>query len=526
MAENAEFVDSVYRTIKTTMDDEYENYVSIHGVQAMLRTWAENNDGLYALLGNKLKVSKTYMANATFNDFESDFQDFVNGMYYGFHTKKEGKIYMHILTMRNAHHMNDCFGFNTNPVCNLIEYVTLEKNYENVVANRVDGNAYEVKQIVKALGMKRNPDGKKITKWMREVLIATVEKLYENNLINNEEKTIAMKETDVICQYYSRIVEKIKTTTQKEHTVYVSIDPHDYFRCSYGTDWESCHQVGNMHGDGAIQYCENATTLIAYEEKIDEDNSVSRLKWRQIIYTNDYYSRFVGSRQYKVTNNENARVARELIMDCVEKFKNIHDDEWDLVNYTTNDHVQKTIKEYVLTGEYDYAYNDIRLYGGLNDQIWMVSRKNSECDVCYVNKNECITCLDCGQRFEGHRDYYFMCENCGGGIYCEVCGCYHDEDDMTYVEDEYGYVCSECLEENFEYCRDCGEWHRRDDMNEYSYNSNEYICQDCLDNYAYCEECECYEDAEKIECYYDERGYEHYVCDDCKGNVIYNCDCC
>ena len=57
MAENAEFVKSVYRTIKTTMDDEYENYVTMDGVQAMLRTWAENNDGLYALLGNKLKVS-------------------------------------------------------------------------------------------------------------------------------------------------------------------------------------------------------------------------------------------------------------------------------------------------------------------------------------------------------------------------------------------------------------------------------------------------------------------------------------
>ena len=73
MAENAEFVDSVYRTIKTTMDDEHENHVTIHGVQAMLRIWAENNDGLYALLGNNLKVSKTYMANATYNDFESDF---------------------------------------------------------------------------------------------------------------------------------------------------------------------------------------------------------------------------------------------------------------------------------------------------------------------------------------------------------------------------------------------------------------------------------------------------------------------
>lgn len=526
LAENMDFVKSVYNTIKNTMDDEYENYVSMDGVQAMLRAWADNNEGLYALLGNKLKVSKTYMANATYNDFESDFSKFLDSMYCGFETKKDGRVAINILTMRNAHHMNVGFGFSTNPVCNLIEYVTLRNNYDDVVANRVNANAYEVQKIVKALDMKRSPEGKKLTKWMREVLIATTEKLYANNAINDDEKTVALKEADVICQYYSRIIEKIKTSSQKEHTVYVSIDPHDYFRCSYGTDWQSCHQVGNMHGDGAIQYCENGTTLIAYEEKIEDDMDVNPLKWRQIIYTNDYYSRFVGSRQYKTTNKENARIARELIMECVEKFKNASV-EWDLVDYTTSEDVQRTIKPYVLTGEYDYAYNDVKLYGGLDQDLWMVSKKNSECDACYVNRNDSITCLDCGQRFEGHRDYFFMCENCGGGVYCEICGCYHSEDDVTYVEDAEGYVCYECLEENFAYCRDCGEWHRIEDMTEYSYNSGEYICENCIIlDYAYCEECECYEYADRVEEYYDENGASHFVCDDCKCRVIVNCDKC
>ena len=97
---------------------------------------------------------------------------------------------------------------------------------------------------------------------------------------------------------------------------------------------------------------------------------------------------------------------------------------------------------------------------------------------------------------------------------------------MTYVTDADGYVCSECLEENFDYCRDCGVWHRREDMHEYSYNSGEYICQDCIDCYAYCEECECWENADKVEEYFDEYGDSHFVCSDCKNNVIYNCDHC
>ena len=63
-------------------------------------------------------------------------------------------------------------------------------------------------------------------------------------------------------------------------------------------------------------------------------------------------------------------------------------------------------------------------------------------------------------------------------------------------------------------------------MYEYSYNSGEYICLDCIDNYAYCEECECYEYAEKIDEYVDEYGDSHFVCSDCKNNVIYNCDHC
>ena len=61
----------------------------------------------------------------------------------------------------------------------------------------------------------------------------------------------------------------LTTSVAKEYKVVLSIDPRDYMRCSHGTDWDSCHQLGNMHGDGAIEYCISPMALIAYIEDVD-----------------------------------------------------------------------------------------------------------------------------------------------------------------------------------------------------------------------------------------------------------------
>lgn len=44
-----------------------------------------------------------------------------------------------------------------------------------------------------------------------------------------------------------------------------------------------------------------------------------------------------------------------------------------------------------------------------------------------------------------------------GYIPCEYCGEYHSEDETTYIEN-YGYVCRNCLADNFAICEQCGDW--------------------------------------------------------------------
>lgn len=418
----------------------------------------------------------------------------------------------------------DVFDWN-NPIRIMINYIYSDKNFDSVVNNVVDGNNRDVWNICEILEMKRNPNGKKLTRWMREVLLVTLEKLYECNAIDEDGKKRGLYEIDVICQYYSRLVEKIKNTTKSEHTVVLSIDPRDFYRCSHGTDWDSCHQIGNMHGDGAIQYCINGTTLIAYEEKIDHQE-VAPLRWRQIVYTNENFSRFVGSRQYKIMHNGNTEKIREMIMNCMEKYADVCADDWSLVSHATRGNAtQQIIAEYVKTGYCSYAYNDIALYGGIDKAVWMLELCE-EADNIIVNSEDEIVCLDCGEKFEGHRDYFYMCENCGGGVWCECCESYHDEDDMTYIEGEGICVCQDCLEENYEWCEHC-ECYVYNESCTYVECQDGYVCDKCLhDHYRYCEHCEEYKPYEEVECVKNSSGYEWFICDDCLDICCSYCPCC
>ena len=526
MVSDGKFVQEVYEVIKYTMDDCNGDNVTLHGVEAMLKEWAKNKQALYELLGKNLKITETYLADAQYGDFKDDFQNFRDGLWYGFETKKDGKIELDVFAMSydKGKKMRDVFDWN-NPITTMINYICSDKNFDSVVNNVVDGNSRDVEVICTMLEMKRNPNGKKLTRWMREVLLATLEKLYECNAIDEDGKKRGLYEIDVICQYYSRLVEKIKNTTKSEHTVVLSIDPRDFYRCSHGTDWDSCHQIGNMHGDGAIQYCINSTTLIAYEEKIDHQK-VAPLRWRQIVYTNKYFSRFVGSRQYKIMHNGNTEKIREMIMDCMEKYADVCADDWSLVSHATHGNAaQQTVAKYVKTGYHSYAYNDIALYGGLDKAVWMLE-VCEEADNIIVNSEDEIVCLDCGEKFEGHRDYFYMCENCGGGVWCECCESYHDEDDMTYIEDEGRYICQDCLEENYEWCEHCERYVYNENCT-YVECQNGYVCNDCLCNhYTYCEHCEEYKPYEEVECVKNSDGHEWFICDDCSDICCSYCPCC
>jgi hypothetical protein len=134
--------------------------------------------------------------------------------------------------------------------------------------------------------------------------------------------------------------------------------------------------------------------------------------------------------------------------------------------------------------------------------------------------NGIIRCAQCGkihfiggegtmEFIDGHfycedcvSEVSFICERCGerhllayasvvdGMLWCEDCVQQHSEictyceerhalSDMTYVDSEDGYVCSECLTWHFETCSSCGRAFRTDDM--YDDEDGQYYCDDCMD---------------------------------------------
>ena len=58
------FVDGVYETAVYTAENN--DNVTRYGVEKMLEMWAQNKANLYEFLGNNLKISTTYLSDATY----------------------------------------------------------------------------------------------------------------------------------------------------------------------------------------------------------------------------------------------------------------------------------------------------------------------------------------------------------------------------------------------------------------------------------------------------------------------------
>jgi len=107
---------------------------------------------------------------------------------------------------------------------------------------------------------------------------------------------------------------------------------------------------------------------------------------------------------------------------------------------------------------------------------------------------------------------------------CAICGEEHDTDDMTLTSE--GYVCQNCLDDEFIQCERCGEWVRSEDAYEVSQSwprNSEYWCESCTEWYAHrCERCEEWfaEDAG----YTDDHGTA--VCDSCYNDYYRTCNEC
>jgi hypothetical protein len=395
----------------------------------------------------------------------------------------------------------------------IFSFLKTDWNRENILNNKlieINEYSYTWDFISTKIGVQK---GEKISK----ILVKMLNYAVKNSKLSDEDKKIAYNDVEIISQNYSKLIEKFKQCNSRK-TVYLSIDIRDFFRCSYGKDWSSCHRIGGEYGSGAISYTLNPKVAIAY---VSEDGK--NLDWRQIVYMDEKQNIFVGSRQYKNDNQVYTKGVIEIIEKIYGKVFDLHD------GYSMED-MQKYAQKLVKSNS-RFAYNDIHLYGGISKHIWALVPKGfdpmkNDYEKIDINHTH-IYCINCGEKLLerdcGGNDWVH-CDSCReGGYYCEYCGEYHSEEYMIYVESTGEYVCDDCLENYFERCEHCEEWHLRENMT-YVECDNVYVCEDCLhDKYTYCEHCDewhPYDNVVLVE------STDEYVCENCLDYYFAWCEGC
>ena len=510
---------SLHEIIKETMNviDETEDLEGIgtwayNGIKKITEEWYENRKETIEKWGDtrisiEVEGFDTDMFEALIHEFCMKIQKGIG------YTMNRENVNTKIFKFKTDETRNDMI----NEVINEIFcFLKTEWNRENILNNKlieICEYSYTWDFISTKIGVQK---GEKISK----ILVKMLNYAVKNSKLSDEDKKIAYNDVEIISQNYSKLIEKFKQCNSRK-TVYLSIDIRDFFRCSHGKNWGSCHVLGGEYGSGAISYTLNPKVAIAY---VSEDGKF--LDWRQIVYMDEKQNIFVGSRQYKNDNQVYAKGVIEIIEKIYGKVFDLHD------GYSMEDmqkYAQKLVKQ-----NSRFAYNDIHLYGGISKHIWALVPKGfnpMENDYERIDINHThIYCIDCGVKLlekDCGDNSWVHCDSCRGYdencSYCEFCGEYHRYDDVTYVESTGEYVCDDCLENYFERCEHCEEWHLRENMT-YVECDNVYVCEDCLhDKYTYCECCNewhPYDNVAFVE------STDEYVCENCLDYYFTWCEGC
>lgn len=510
---------SLHEIIEETMDviEETEDLGSIgtwnyDGIEKICEEWYENRKETIEKWGDtRLSIEvegfDTEMFEALIHEFCMKIQ---KGTGY---TMNRENVSTEIFKLRFDEKRDD----EINAIINeIFAFLSTDWNRENILNNKlteINEYSYTWYFISEKIKVQK---GEKISK----ILVKMLNYAVKNSKLSDEDKKIAYNDVEIISQNYSKLIEKFKQCNSRK-TVYLSIDIRDFFRCSYGRDWSSCHTLGGEYGSGTISYTLNPKVAIAY---VCEDGKI--LDWRQIVYMDEKQNIFVGSRQYKNDNQVYAKGVIEIIEKIYGEVFDLHD------GYSMED-MQKYAQKLVSQNS-RFAYNDIQLYSGISKHIWALVPKGfnpmkNDYERIDINHTH-IYCIDCGEKLLegkcGDNDWVH-CYSCRGDdencSYCEVCNEYHRHDYVTYVESVDKFVCDDCRNEYFSCCEICGEYHRDEDIVHIE-KFDEYVCHDCFDKYfSYCEICgECHRNdyVPYVE------SIDGYVCHDCLIKYFAICRCC
>ncbi len=336
---------------------------------------------------------------------------------------------------------------------------------------------------------------------------------------------------------FAKFADALSPITIKRHTI-LSLNPLDYLTMSFGNSWASCHTIDktnkrNMpnsyegqYSSGTVSYMLDGSSMVFYtvDSKYDDTDYWTQPKInRQMFHWGE--EKLVQGRLYPQDNDGNGgaydpyRQIVQAIMSTVFNFPNL----WKLSRG------RDAASRYIDTE--GTHYNDYRHYSNCTlSRIQDSENENSftvgadpiciscgQRHECSENINCCDadvrTCECCGRSIYSEDDEYWVgdycyCENCV--TYCEDCGYYELNKNVTWVEAVSRYVCNSCLEDNYEQCEYCGRWEYNSDIN-WVDSTEEYVCDRCLRNkFTQCDGCGQYIPDDEIK-YVD----GDYYCEEC-----------
>lgn len=358
----------------------------------------------------------------------------------------------------------------------------------------------------------------KVKKYGKKINPATGE-VEENALLDSYDKQFAK---------YCDALSPIKVT---RHTC-ISLNPIDYLLMSNGNSWRSCHYIGDDSDDagcyssGTISYMLDKHSIIFYTVDADFNGECIEREpkiQRQVFGYNDF--QLLQSRLYPQNNDIGANdtytdirnIMQKVVADCLA---------------VPNRWIKKRVQN-VRHGSYATCYADWSCQAELYSTSILRGKENDS--LAPIVLGAAPICIECGETHQTEENISccsngYMCTYCGDRVsqdnvywlgddpycgdcvtYCEVCDCYERNDEVTWIDSEDRYVCSDCLKRYYSYCSECGNYEKNDKVH-YIEEYDQDVCDYCLeDNYSRCNKCGAW-------IYYsDER--DDGLCEDCAAEL-------
>ena len=458
---------------------DYTEEITLEGIESLVNKWYDLREDLISEWGTtRLSIE---VEGIDYQKVKQMVNEFVYKLVKGCDWVYKREEY-------TTNYLNGWNELLSNELYNLVYWLRDERNINNILNNQLNdlSNSMDENVILNKTKMRK---GVKVSKLIINYLNSILDELNKSGKLTPELLKEYRKEIDIISQNYSKLIELFKQCNSK-HTVYLSCDIRDFLRCSYGSNWKSCHRLGGEYGSGAISYTLNPSVLIAYVQTDDDDT----LEWREIVYVDFLKRVFIGSRQYKNYNPSFMNAVQKIIL-------NQYGKDLVLFDCSNTQKIQKYAKPFIKYSCYDedFAYND-----GIDAHIWILKPEGVEKnDVKIDIQTKQIICLQCGEYMDFIESDVCTCNNCQGyeTYYCDLCGEYHSENDIHFIEyyDENGhecegYVCAECMSNSMFYCNHCQRYHHIDNDYE-NVEGVGIVCDECIrynlstGDYVQCDDC-------------------------------------